>query len=678
MSELWIQSLTMPAVKLDADNPLPPLEVHQIPTGLKYPPDLPADMVENMTYGHISSILPYTIQDGFNRQLEQIEFKAAVLENDVLRATFLLEYGGRLWSLIHKPTHRELLEVNPVFQLANLAVRKAWFSGGVEWNIGTTGHSPHTCAPVFSCGLEGEDGTPILRLYEWERLRQVPYQIDAFLPDGSPVLFIQVRILNPNKGQVPIYWWSNIAVPEIDEMRVLVPAESAYCLGCELDQLTRVPVPEFNGIDFTYSTNVWQAADFFFDIPDDQQPWIAALDGEGQGLVHVSTKRLKGRKLWVWGRSPGGRNWQKFLSPPGRGYIEIQAGLTRTQLEHQRMPAGEAWSWLEAYGLLEADPHIVHGSDWQHAWQHAEGELQKLISFAQLAEQHQRGAGFVNASPCEFYHYGSGWGVLEKHLREAVDRQPFILPGLVFGDEALTTEQSAWIHLLKFGKFPVADPKSPPIGFVVDTQWGDILEKSLGSKNTENWLAWYHAGLIRYQAGDQIGAQRAWQESLELNWSPWAARNLAIIAWNEGRLDTAADYLIDAFHAAPDILPLAIECGRCLVETGRFRVWLNLVQEMTDMWRANGRIRLLEAQAALSEGKLEVVEKFFKDEVVIADLREGEGSLTELWFYYHACQLSIQEKLPLDEVLIERVKAQVSVPINIDFRVKSGIGVGNG
>ena len=98
MSELRIESWSMPAVKLGPDNPLPPLEIRQTPPGFNYPPDIPADMLENLAYGHLSSLLPYPDQDGFDRQLEQTEFKVAVLENELLRATILLEIGGRLWS----------------------------------------------------------------------------------------------------------------------------------------------------------------------------------------------------------------------------------------------------------------------------------------------------------------------------------------------------------------------------------------------------------------------------------------------------------------------------------------------------------------------------------------------------------------------------------------------------
>jgi hypothetical protein len=673
MSELQIQSWTMPAVDLGAENPLPPLAITQNSPSLIYPPDTPAEMLENMAYGHLSSMLPYSVQDGFDRQLAPVEFRVAVLENEILRATFLIEYGGRLWSLIHKPSGRELLEVNPVFQLANLAIRKAWFSGGVEWNIGKIGHSPLTCSPLFACRLEGSGGTPILRLYEWERFRQTPFQIDAYLPDGSPVLFIRVRISNPNNKDVPMYWWSNIAIPETSRTRVIVPAESAFCLGCKPGHLEKIPVPEFKGIDFTYSARVPQAADFYFDIPEGQYPWIAALDGKGKGLVQVSTKQMRGRKLWVWGTGTGGRNWQRFLSPPGQGYIEIQAGLTRTQLEYQRMPAGEEWSWLEAYGLLEADPGIVHGSDWQRVWQHVNREVIDLISFSALTEEHQCGSGFADTPPVEYFQLGSGWGALERRRREAFADPPIPSQEQIFGDDTLMDDQSPWLILLQEGSFPERDSKLPPSGYIVGAKWGEILENALDKKSEGNWLAWYHAGLIRYHAGNQNGALRAWKRSLELAWTPWTARNLAVLAWQEGKVADAADLLVEACCAAPGVLPLAVECGRCLIEAGRHREWLKMVGDFPSSMRSNGRIRLLEAQAALAEGELERASEFFEEEIVIADLREGENSLTDLWFNYQALRLSIEENLSIEDDLINRIRKQVSIPTKIDFRMKTGI-----
>src|SRR5205823_5360698 len=150
----------------------------------------------------------YRLQDQYDRNRKPRAFKAAVLENEHLRATFVLELGGRLWSLIHKPgpqagSPRELLFANPVFQPANFGVRDAWFSGGVEWNISIIGHTPLTCSPLFAARVIAEDGTPVLRLYEWERIRRVAYQVDCWLPDNSRFLMVRVRIINPNDHTVP-------------------------------------------------------------------------------------------------------------------------------------------------------------------------------------------------------------------------------------------------------------------------------------------------------------------------------------------------------------------------------------------------------------------------------------------------------------------------------------------
>ena len=459
MSELRIEKWSLPAADLGPENPLPPLKSgRDLHVGIEAAADIPEEMLRNMAYGHVSNILPYTMQDGYTRQRCRRDFQVAVLENEHLRAAFFLELGGRLWSLVHKSSGRELLDANPVFQPANLALRNAWFSGGVEWNIGTTGHWPLTCSPLFAARVERPDGTPVLRMYEWERIRQVPFQIDAYLPDGSPVLFVRIRIVNPHEQEIPMYWWSNIAVPEGTNTRVVVPADTTYRFGYKRSGLKRIPVPSFEGIDFTYPTNLGHSADFFFHIPDGHRPWIAALDEEGKGLIQTSTQRLRGRKLFLWGMGTGGRKWQEFLSQPGRAYIEIQAGLARTQMEHLPMPAGTKWSWLEAYGLMEADAGAVHGDDWRQARHSVREALELLIPRAVLDTEHERGAEWVDRPPAELIQRGSGWGALERLRRERSGEPPFCSEGLVFDEASLTGEQAPWVSLLFDGAVPLVLP----------------------------------------------------------------------------------------------------------------------------------------------------------------------------------------------------------------------------
>src|SRR4051794_20983327 len=233
MTTLRVGTLVMTAAELGGENPLAPLRGYETASASAGAPDAEPQSTDYPDRGHEASILPYRLQDQYDRRRVPRAFKTAVLENDHLRATFLLELGGRLWSLVHKPTGRELLFVNPAFQPANLAVRDAWFSGGVEWNISIIGHSAFACAPLFAARVTDDDGasaTPVLRLYEWDRVRRVPFQIDCWLTSpgsvaASSFLMVRVRIVNPNDHAVPMYWWSNIAVPERADVRVLAPAD---------------------------------------------------------------------------------------------------------------------------------------------------------------------------------------------------------------------------------------------------------------------------------------------------------------------------------------------------------------------------------------------------------------------------------------------------------------------
>ena len=221
---------------------------------------------------------------------------------------------------------------------------------------------------------------------------------------------------------------------------MVVPAESAYRYS--YDALDVVPTPAQEGPDYTYVTRIGRAADYFFHIPDGTLPWIAALDGDGKGLVQLSTPRLKGRKLFLWGMGRGGRKWQEFLSVGGQPYLEIQAGLARTQLEHVPMPANTEWDWLEAYGLLEAPAELVHAAPWADTRAAVGAAVEQLLPRSRLEAELVRSRSFAAQPPVEIFQHGSGWGALERLRRAKMGEPPFAGAGLPFAEESLGTAQS--------------------------------------------------------------------------------------------------------------------------------------------------------------------------------------------------------------------------------------------
>ena len=249
-------------------------------------------------FGRKRSAYPYRQYNSYTRELKEKDIKIAVLENDYLKAVFLPEYGGRLWELWDKTTGKNLLYTNDVLRFSNLAVRNAWFSGGVEWNIGIIGHHAFTTQPMYTAETETEDGLPVLRFYEYERIRQVPYQIDFWLEEDGRFLNCRMRIVNESSEVIPMYWWSNMAVPEYENGRVVVPAEQAFT--GRKGMIVKVDIPMVDGVEVTDYKKIPNSVDYFFAIPEEKLKFIANLDQDGYGLLQISTKRLQGRKLFSW------------------------------------------------------------------------------------------------------------------------------------------------------------------------------------------------------------------------------------------------------------------------------------------------------------------------------------------------------------------------------------------
>ncbi|MGZ0198622.1 DUF5107 domain-containing protein [Streptomyces sp. RM1] len=631
--------LTLPAAEPGPDNPLPPLrpldEVHRLDG--PEPSGMPPDMARRLGLAPLRDLLPVRVRDGYDRMRAPRRLDALVIENDRLRATVLPGLGGRVVSLLHLPTGRELLYRNPVFQPANFALNGAWFSGGIEWNIGATGHTTLSCAPLHAAPVPAPDGGPMLRLWEWERLRDLPFQVDLWLPDGSDFLYVGVRIRNPHDRPVPTYWWSNTAVPE--EVRILVPADEAWHFGHER-RLRRVPVPSYEGADRSRPLAGPHAADYFYEIPDGRRRWIAALGADGHGLVQTSTDALRGRKLFVWGSGPGGRRWQRWLTEPGTGgYCEIQAGLARTQLEHVPLDAEGEVSWLEAYGPLDAPAE----GEWGEAVRGAARRLETALPRARVEAAYAAWRAHADAEPGELLATGSGWGALE------VLHGSRKLPGTPFPESTLGEAQEPWRELLRTGALPAPRRARPPGETLVAPHWRDLLESAPADPHTE-----YHLGVAQWHAGDRAQAVRSWERALPGAAARWPLlRCLAVADQEDGHHDRAADRYAAAFDDLCDHLrrelpgagvpdadgeawtaaraALGRESLRALLAVRRTADARAVWERLPPAVRRRGRFRLLEAELLLAEGRAAEARAVFDTDFEIADLREGEDVLGRVW-----------------------------------------------
>ena len=662
LSTLKFEKITMPVADLGAESSLPSI-AKLSGAGEKFKSLLDETDGLYVGWGMQDDIFPYRLQDLYNRDKQEKEVDVAILENEHLKATFCPSLGGKLLSLFDKDANKELLFSNKVIQPCNLALRNAWTSGGVEWNIGMVGHTPFTCSQIFTAKLQDTDGTPILRMYEFERIRRVTYQMDFYLPQKSKLLYCRMRIVNPNETVVPMYWWSNMAVPEGTNSRVITSANSAYT--SEIIDGTRVvykvPIPHCDGFDATYPKNTAdRSRDYFYRTNDDKPRYVTCVDEEGYGLIQTSTSLLKGRKLFVWGQGPGAQHWQDYLSLDNEGnYVEIQAGLCRSQYEHMPMPPKTAWEWIEVYGAVKCNPKKAH-SDFATAQAEVEKQLKKAVSIDKLeTELKSSKERFALSANAEIVYNGSAWGELENVLRNKNGGKP-ISEHLDFG--TLTDEQSAWNSLINEQTVGEHNVNDIPPSWMMQDEYIEMLEASVENKDKDNWYTWLQLGTVYIVKGEFLSAEKALKNSLKCADNCWANYCLAILALKAENKSAAKKYANAALKLKSDDVSLCKAILSILNKANEYKSVIKFYESFNDDIKSNSRARLEYITALANDKKYEAAMEILNENggFVLADVKEEEICLSDL---YALCYTEIAKKN--GETVHE-----VEIPRAIDFRLK--------
>lgn len=599
------------------------------------------------------------MQDDYDRSRKMGRLPVVSIENDFLKLTLYQELGGRLISIYDKQKARELLFDNLVFQPANLAVLNAWFSGGIEWNGLIPGHSPFTCSPVFTAVVETEHG-PLLRLYEFERIREAPWQIDLYLPPDEDKLWIHVRIINPNPYEINCYWWINIAAPLEKETRVLSPAD--YCIEHVLpdNHLERFDFPYAHGFDGSYPANYPYAASVFFRKPKARRPWIATVQKNCQGLFHTSTKELVGSKLFVFGNKRGGQHWMDFLSLPGKGnYIELQAGAMPTQDQVFILRGGERIEWTECIAPLELEPETAFEQDYKKACHRVESILLEKIPDKMLKQKDHWLHEQADRPIAEILQHGSAWGMLfEKTTGKKMS------PGLNF--ETPITVERMWNELIDSGTFSEQTLKQMPESWAVSDRWISVLERSATHYGT-SWLHELLLGVAKLNRRQHEEAHRHLETSRCLNDNFMVNRHLAIIHLHKGDQAAAKDLYLAAWSQSNSLVPLAVEICQFFQKEKMYHSLESFLSQLPDQILQHERIQLARGEASLSKGEFDPLREILKGE--FSTIREGEVSLTHLWFLLHLKEAEARKGAFLSEQEQAEVIKQNPPPYNIDFRM---------
>jgi len=432
-----------------------------------------------------------------------------------------------------------------------------------------------------------------------------------------------------------MYWWSNTAVPEKEGARVAVPASDAYIV--ESGVIIREPFPFPGGVDVSYPMNTKSQKDYFYYLPDDARKYEGYIFTDGTGLIQASTSRLKGRKLFVWGQQPGGETWQRFLNEDAGSYVEIQAGLGRTQYGCEPMQPFGTWEFAEVYGPIAIDPD-VQKADYPVFRSAVETSLEKAIPTQFLEDWLVSTAGSMGHSHAKALSYGGGEAALENRLRVSAGL-PVLNAGLDFGETGLA--QCDFEHLLTYGYMPRRGGDHIPETFVSGRHWCELLETAATGPDRDNWLTWYHLGLVlmdednhnrqRDRIDSDLSAVSALRRAADIE-----ANGSVLYALSEeyirlGRFEEAAACAIKSCRLFGGDLSVAKDAMRILVSTRAYNLALALYDSLPENVRADGRIKFWYASALVYTDRCEeALSILSRPGYAPADFRESEQSVNLL------------------------------------------------
>lgn len=560
-------------------------------------------------YGRRETSYPYAQQNAYSQERPQ-EITVAVLENDYLYAEFLTDFGGRLWKLYDKKNKRDILYTNDVIRFRNLSIRNAWFSGGVEWNCGIIGHSPFTCSKMYCAFVTGKNGEDVLRFYEFERTREIYYQIDFWLDKNR--LMSLVRIENTNMDVVPMYWWSNMATPEYKGGRVVVPADSAYNNSDGVG-IKKSVIPIDGKTDVSYPENIYNTIDYFYDIAPDEAKFIANIDKNGYGLLQFSSSNLKGRKLFSWGHRKGSAHWQSMLTDRAGDYVEIQAGLGKTQYECIPMPPKCVWTFCECYTLADIPADTVNG-DYPALVNAVKNQVDSFGGTALLDDKLNDFADDISLQKGEVVIQGSGFGYLNAILGGEVPHQ------LEFMENQ---DVSSWISLIN-GKIVSDD-----LSFAYGEKMENLLMKH---KDMCNRDIPYQLSLLFYDRRDFDRAKLWCEKSMILDSNEKNNHLYAHILYQLCD-DKGIYFASKSLSFDNKSYPLSESIFTLLLKFEAYDVLIKEFDKLDDMLKEKHRLLMYLSMAYLKSGNAEKAEEILigNGGLILYDFREGDKFLDILY-----------------------------------------------
>ena len=277
-------------------------------------------------------------------------YRFIALENDRLRVVMCPDLGGRVVSIVHRDSGREVLYTPGVIKPVRILPRFAFVPGGIAVSFPIS-HSPTQNERV----LARIDRTPS-RVYvtcgERELRFGMHWSVEYSLGAGDDFLTQRAVFHNPGHATYPWMSWSNAALRSAPDTEFHFPDGDVLRHSSSLESI------DWSRSGPRRESDIAEMTGFFW-----KQKAINAFGAFtpslGSGLYHVADVAVApGMKLWSYGAGED-RAWATLGAAHREPYVEIQGGPLDDQATKAMLEPNETRShvefWLPSDKALDID-----------------------------------------------------------------------------------------------------------------------------------------------------------------------------------------------------------------------------------------------------------------------------------------------------------------------------------
>lgn len=264
-----------------------------------------------------NGVYPYNSYSETSKRPVLKKYRFVVLENDHIKATICPDLGGKVYSLIHKPSGKESLYVPDVIKYTRILPRFYFIAGGIEVSFPIS-HSPSQNETVIY-KVDRTDDRHYVTCGERELRFGMQWSVEYSLGEDDQFLTQRVKFYNPGTKAYPWMSWSNAALPAAADTKFDFPKGQVLSHASALDTLdwaTEGPKTE---------EDIKEMTGYFWKTKD-VNAFGAYTSSLGSGLYHIADEKIaSGIKLWSYGRGADSA-WSTLSTAKHQTYVEIQGG----------------------------------------------------------------------------------------------------------------------------------------------------------------------------------------------------------------------------------------------------------------------------------------------------------------------------------------------------------------